>query len=73
MTDTVLLAGQVAMAITALGALLAGAWWLVRRIVHIADAVDQLLPNGGASLKDQVTRIETQLAEHIEQHQQGVA
>ncbi|MFE9018137.1 hypothetical protein ACFYNL_06130 [Streptomyces sp. NPDC007808] len=45
-------------ALLALGALARGAWRINRRIVGIAAAVAELVPNGGGSIKDTVPRTE---------------
>lgn len=50
--------GAVATSVMAVAALLGGIWWLVRRIVKITDAVQQLKTNGGSSLADKINRIE---------------
>lgn len=42
----------------AIGALGRALWRFNRRIVGIADAVLELVPNGGRSIKDTVTRTE---------------
>lgn len=74
MTDTIIQAGAVAGALTAIGALFVGSAFVVRKVVHIADAVTELVPNGGSSIKDQINRIEVWMAAHDEQHQrEGVA
>lgn len=50
--------GSGAAALLALGALARGLWRINRRIVVIVDAVRELAPNGGRSIKDTVTRTE---------------
>ncbi|WP_165964236.1 hypothetical protein [Actinomadura sp. KC216] len=66
----------------ALVRLLRGAWRVNRRIVRIADAVTELSPNSGHSIKDQVTetariaartesdvkKLRRDLADHIRNH-----
>ncbi|MBD0838771.1 hypothetical protein [Streptomyces sp. TRM68416] len=42
----------------ALGALARGVWLVLRRIVFTAEAVKELVPNGGGSIKDTVHRTE---------------
>lgn len=41
----------------ALAALIRGAWRVNKRLVMISNAVAQLVPNGGESIKDAVTDI----------------
>lgn len=43
--------------LTAIGLFIRGVWRLVRRIVHISDAVTQLKPNGGSSMYDKVNKM----------------
>jgi methyl-accepting chemotaxis protein len=50
--------GGGAAALLAIGAFVRGVWRLNRRIVVIVDAVQELSPNGGRSIKDTVTRTE---------------
>jgi hypothetical protein len=50
--------GGGAAALLAIGAFVRGMWRLNRRIVVIVDAVQELSPNGGRSMKDTVTRTE---------------
>lgn len=59
--DVIIVAGQIAGALLAVGGLLSGGWWAARKLVHIADAVKELSPNGGGSIKDQITRIDSRL------------
>jgi hypothetical protein len=47
----------------ALGALVRALWRSNRRIVKIVDAVQELAPNGGHSMKDTVTRTERKVDE----------
>jgi hypothetical protein len=47
----------------ALGALARVLWRFNRRIVKIVDAVQELVPNGGHSIKDTVTRTEEKVDE----------
>lgn len=51
------LGGWLALLVTT-GVVAAGAWRIVRALVHIQDALKQLEPNGGESLRDAVNRIE---------------
>lgn len=55
--------GGAAAALLALGALARGLWRINRRIVVIVDAVQELAPNGGRSIKDTVTRTERKVDE----------
>lgn len=55
--------GSSAAALLALGALARGLWRVNRRIVVIVDAVRELTPNGGHSIKDTVTRTEQKVDE----------
>lgn len=50
--------GGGAAALLTLGALARGLWRINRRVVIIVDAVQELAPNGGRSIKDVVTRTE---------------
>lgn len=77
--EVILVAGAGAGALAAVAALLRSIGRTTRRIVHIADAVNELVPNGGSSIKDQITRIEVgqrelraDFATHLEQHHSGV-
>lgn len=65
MTNTVITIGAVCGALIAFGALARGVWWMVKKIVLIADAVHELLPNSGSSMKDQMTRMEKKLDAHL--------
>lgn len=56
--DLLIWFGGGAAALLALGALARGLWRINRRIVTIVDAVKELTPNGGRSIKDTVTRTE---------------
>lgn len=49
--------GAVSAALMAVAALLGGIWWVIRKLVKIADSVKQLHPNGGSSLADKVNKI----------------
>lgn len=49
--------GAVCASLMAIATLCGGVWWLVRRVVRISDAVQQLRPNGGSSLADKVNHI----------------
>lgn len=53
--------GGGAAALLALGALARSMWRLNRRIVVIVNAVQELSPNGGRSMKDTVTRTEAKV------------
>lgn len=56
--DLLIYFGGGAAALLAIGALARGVWRINRRIVTIVDAVRELTPNGGRSIKDTVTRTE---------------
>lgn len=56
--DLLIWLGGGAAALLALGALARSVWRINRRIVVIVDAVKELTPNGGRSIKDTVTRTE---------------
>jgi hypothetical protein len=58
--------GAGAGALLVLGALARGLWRINRRIVVIVDAVKELAPNGGRSIKDTVTRTERKVDETAE-------
>lgn len=58
--------GAGAAALLALGALARGLWRVNRRLVVIVDAVKELAPNGGRSIKDTVTRTERKVDEVVE-------
>ncbi|MGP4084188.1 hypothetical protein [Streptomyces sp. KR55] len=55
--------GSGAAALVALGALARGAWRVNRRVVTIVDAVQELSPNSGHSIKDQVSSTAQDVAE----------
>lgn len=61
--DLLIWFGGGAAALLALGALARGLWRINRRIVTIVDAVKELTPNGGRSIKDTVTRTERKVDE----------
>lgn len=61
--DLLIWLGGGAAALLALGALTRGLWRINRRIVVIVDAVRELSPNGGRSIKDTVTRTERKVDE----------
>jgi len=71
--DALAVVGAVAATAMTVGALIRGAWRLNRRIVHIADAVRELSPNGGSTLADRGIRIEDKFDRHLEDHRTGVA
>lgn len=61
--DLLIWLGGGAAALLALGALARSVWRINRRIVTIVDAVKELTPNGGRSIKDTVTRTERKVDE----------
>lgn len=61
--DLLIWLGGGAAALLALGALARSVWRINRRIVVIVDAVKELTPNGGRSIKDTVTRTEQKVDE----------
>jgi hypothetical protein len=61
--DLLIYLGGSAAALLALGALARGLWRINRRIMLIVDAVKELSPNGGRSIKDTVTRTEQKVDE----------
>lgn len=69
--NALIAAGQIAGALLAIGGLASGAWWVMRKLVHIAEAVKELTPNGGSSIKDQIGRIEQRLNDHIAEHEKA--
>lgn len=64
--DLLIWFGGGAAALLALGALAQAVWRINRRIVMIVDAVKELTPNGGRSIKDTVTRTERKVDENTE-------
>lgn len=62
--DLLIWLGGGAAALLALGALARSVWRINRRIVVIVDAVKELTPNGGRSIKDTVTRTEAKVDEN---------
>lgn len=58
MEDLLIALGAGSAALLAIGALARGIWRISRRTVFIVDAVKELAPNGGQSIKDTVTRTE---------------
>lgn len=50
--------GIAAGSLLVIGALARGGWRFLRLVVFIGEAVKELLPNGGSSMKDTVTRTE---------------
>ncbi len=61
--DLIIYFGGGSAALLAIGALARGIWRINRRIVTIVDAVQELSPNGGRSIKDTVTRTERKVDE----------
>ncbi|KUO20682.1 hypothetical protein [Streptomyces dysideae] len=61
--DLLIHLGGRAAALLALGAVVRGAWRVNRRVVTIIDAVQELSPNSGHSIKDQVTSTARDMAE----------
>lgn len=61
--DLIIYFGGGAAALLAIGALARGIWRINRRIVTIVDAVKELSPNGGRSIKDTVTRTERKVTD----------
>lgn len=61
--DLIIYLGGGAAALLAISALARTLWRVNRRIVTIVDAVRELAPNGGRSIKDTVTRTERKLDE----------
>lgn len=61
--DLLIWLGGGAAALLALGALARSVWRINRRIMVIVDAVKELTPNGGRSIKDTVTRTEQKVDE----------
>ncbi len=59
--DLLIYLGGGSAALLAIGALARGVWRINRRIVVIVNAVRELAPNGGRSIKDTVTRTETKV------------
>jgi outer membrane murein-binding lipoprotein Lpp len=57
MIETIKTVGAICASIAAIGGVFTGFWWVVRKIVRISDAVEQLKPNGGKSLSDKVNHI----------------
>lgn len=61
--DLIIYLGGGSAALLAIGALARSVWRINRRIVTIVDAVKELSPNGGRSIKDTVTRTERKVDE----------
>lgn len=61
--DLLIWFGGGAAALLAIGALIRAVWRISRRTVFIVDAVKELAPNGGRSIKDTVTRTERKVDE----------
>ncbi|MFE2044335.1 hypothetical protein ACFXAZ_26110 [Streptomyces sp. NPDC059477] len=61
--DLILYLGGGAVALLAIGAVGKGVWRANRRVVTIVDLVQELSPNSGHSIKDQVTRTAEDVAE----------
>ncbi|MGW0820108.1 hypothetical protein [Streptomyces sp. NPDC002845] len=53
--DLLELLGIAAGSLLMIGALARGGWAVLRRLVFIGEAVKELAPNGGESMKDQVS------------------
>jgi hypothetical protein len=68
--DLIIYLGGGSAALLAIGALARGAWRINRRIVVIVDAVKELAPNGGRSIKDTVTRTEAKVTATAEELRQ---
>lgn len=73
--DLIVYLGGGAGALLAIGAVLRWLWRANRRIVVIVDAVQELSPNHGHSIKDQVTdtakdvaEIKAAFADHLNNH-----
>lgn len=64
--DLLIWLGGGAAALLALGALARSMWRINRRIMVIVNAVQELTPNGGRSMKDTVTRTEAKVDENTE-------
>lgn len=63
--DLLIKLGAAAAALLAIGAAAAGLWRISRRTIIIVDAVKELAPNGGRSIKDTVTRTERKVDETV--------
>lgn len=61
LNTTLVSIGGSAGAVAAVSVVARGAWRSARRIVRIAEAVEELTPNSGHSIKDTVTRIDERL------------
>jgi hypothetical protein len=59
--------GIAAGSLLAIGALARALWRFNRRVVGIAEAVLELVPNGGRSIKDTVTRTERKVDENTQE------
>lgn len=73
--DLIIYLGGGAAALIALGVLTRGLWRINRHVVVIVDAVKELAPNGGHSIKDTVTRTERKVddaAQKVEEAAQKV-
>lgn len=73
--DLIIYLGGGSAALLAIGALARCTWRINRRIVTIVDAVKELAPNGGHSIKDTVTRTERKVddaAQKVEEAAQKV-
>lgn len=62
--DLIIYLGGGAAALLAIAAVIRGGWRVNRRLVLILDAVKELTPNGGRSIKDTVTRTERKVDEN---------
>jgi hypothetical protein len=72
------MAGGGAAAIIAISSAIRALWRFNKRIVHIAEAVTELSPNSGHSIKDVVTRMDQNLNvltlrfnDHLSNHSGG--
>lgn len=64
--ELIIYLGGGAAALLAIGTLSRGLWRFNRRTVIIVDAVKELVPNGGRSIKDTVTRTERKVDENTQ-------
>ena len=61
LNTTLVSIGGSAGAVAAVSVVARGAWRSARRIVRIAEAVEELTPNSGHSIKDTIGRIDERL------------